>query len=112
MTCSVRLFKRLLAKIGNIDAKLMIAGPKEDPFAAAGKAQAMAGGGKAVKMKADKVTSGGSKPTTVNITIGKFQDSVNFYTQNMTENANDAVKLFEEALERVINGVSQGVGIA
>jgi TP901 family phage tail tape measure protein len=100
-------------KVGNIDAKLMVAGPKEDPFATAGgKAQAIGAGGKAVKMKADKVASGGSKPTTVNITIGKFQDSVNFYTQNMTENANDAVKLFEEALERVINGVSQGVGIA
>lgn len=98
--------------VGNIDAKLMVAGPKEDPFgAAAGKAQAIAGGGKAVKAKADKVTSGGSKPTTVNITIGKFQDSVNFNVTNMTEAANDAVKLFEEALERVVNGVSQGVGI-
>ncbi|GAA4354159.1 hypothetical protein GCM10023185_15560 [Hymenobacter saemangeumensis] len=96
-------------KVGAIDSKLMVAGPKEDPFEAAAKAQGVAA--KPVKAKAEKVTSGGSKPTTVNITIGKFQDSININTTNLTEGTNDVVRMLEEALERVVNGVSQGVGI-
>lgn len=100
-------------KVGAIDSKLMIAGAKEDPFAAASGALggAGSGAGKAVKAKAEKVTSGGSKPTTINITIGKFQDSINVNVTNVSEGVNDIVRMIEEGLERVVNGVSQGVGI-
>ncbi|WP_400192818.1 phage tail tape measure protein [Hymenobacter sp. B81] len=82
-----------------------------DPFAAGQNAQALSlGGSKGVKAKADKVSSGGSKPTTVNITIGKFQDSINIHATTLKEGTNDMVAMLEEALTRVVNGVSQGVG--
>ncbi|MBD2769701.1 phage tail tape measure protein [Hymenobacter sp. BT664] len=94
---------------GDIESKLIIAGKNEDPFAAGQTAIGAAGNGK-LKASVDKVASGGSKPTTINIHIGKFQDSVNFYTTNIKEGVNDAMTMLEEGLTRVVNGVSQGTG--
>lgn len=102
-----------LGKMGNMDisTKLIVAGKTEDPFAAGGAAGGQGiGANKAVKSKMDKVASGGSKPTTVNISIAKFQDAININTTNLKEGTNDVVAMLEEALTRVVNGVSQGVG--
>ena len=68
------------------------------------------GANKTVKAKVDKVASGGSKPTTVNISIAKFQDAININTTNLREGVNDVQAMLEEALVRVTNGVSQGIG--
>ena len=100
-----------LGKMGNVDisSKLIVAGKTEDPFAAGGGAGKQAiGANKAVKSKMDKVSSGGSKPTTINISIAKFQDAININTTNLKEGTNDVVAMLEEALTRVVNGVSQG----
>ncbi|GGG33405.1 phage tail tape measure protein [Hymenobacter glacieicola] len=102
-----------MGKMGEvaIDSKLIVAGKAEDPFSS-GNNQAIGGAAnKGVKASVDKVASGGSKPTTINITIGKFQDSINIYTTNMKEGASDMVSQLEEALTRVVNGVSQGTGV-
>lgn len=103
-----------LGKMGSVDisSKLIVAGKNEDPFAAgAGGAGGQGiGANKAIKAKTDKVASGGSKPTTINITIGKFQDSININVTNMKEGVNDVVAMLEEGLTRVVNGVSQSTG--
>jgi TP901 family phage tail tape measure protein len=99
-----------LGKMGDvaIDAKVIQAGKNEDPFAA-GKGQGLAAN-KPIKSKVDGVAKGGSKPTTINISIAKFQDAININTTNLKEGTNDVVAMLEEALTRVVNGVSQGVG--
>ncbi|MES2730044.1 MAG: phage tail tape measure protein [Pseudomonadota bacterium] len=102
-----------MGKMGSvaIDSKLIVAGKDEDPFAAGMNAAAIGGGANnKVKAATDKVAGGGSKPTTINISIGKFQDAINIYTTNVKDGANDVVKNLEEALTRVVNGVSQGTG--
>jgi TP901 family phage tail tape measure protein len=99
-----------MGKMGDvaIDSKLIVAGKDEDPFSS-GNSQAIgSGSNKGMKASVDKVASGGSKPTNIYINIGKFQDAINIYTTNMKEGANDVVANLEEALTRVVNGVSQG----
>ncbi len=100
-----------LGKMGDvaIDSKVIMTGKNEDPFAAGQKSQGLAAN-PAVKSKVDGVAKGGSKPTTINISIAKFQDAININTTNLREGTNDAVAMLEEALTRVVNGVSQGVG--
>ncbi|MDJ0363570.1 phage tail tape measure protein [Hymenobacter sp. H14-R3] len=100
-----------LGKMGDIaiDAKVIQAGKNEDPFAAGTKSQGLAAN-QPIKSKVDGVAKGGSKPTTINIAIAKFQDSINIHTTTLKEGANDMVAQLEEALTRVVNGVSQGTG--
>jgi hypothetical protein len=101
-----------LGKMGEvaIDSKLIVAGKNEDPFAK-GNPNAMGlASNKSIKSKVDGVASGGSKPTTINISIAKFQDSINIHTTTLKEGTNDVVAMLEEALTRVVNGVSQSAG--
>ncbi len=83
---------------------LMKSDKSADPFANSNM-PGMPKGSKGVREGVDKVASGGSKPTNITIHIGKFQDSINIYTTNMKDGANDAVAKLEEALIRVVNGV-------
>jgi TP901 family phage tail tape measure protein len=102
-----------MGKMGDvaIDSKLIVAGKDEDPFNPAGGAGSQAiGANPTVKASTDKVASGGSKPTNIYIRLDKFQDNINIYTTNMKEGTNDAVRILEEGLTRVLNGVSQGTG--
>jgi TP901 family phage tail tape measure protein len=104
-----------MGKMGNVDisSKLIVAGKNEDPFSASANGQAIGGAANAkVKSSVDKVASGGTKPTNIYISIGKFQDSINIYTTSMKDGANDAVAKLEEALTRVVNSVSQGTATA
>jgi hypothetical protein len=94
-----------------IDASVIKVMPGQDPFAMPGGPNDQTlGGNRNIKNRVDKVASGGSKPTTVNISIAKFQDAININTTNLTAGVNDMVAQLEEALTRVTNGVSQGIG--
>lgn len=102
-----------LGKMGDvaIDAKVIQSAKNEDPFAAGNKGMGLAAN-KPIKSKVDGVAKGGSKPTTINISIAKFQDSINIHTTTLKEGTNDMVAMLEEALTRVVNGVSQSAGNA
>ncbi|MEJ7658467.1 MAG: hypothetical protein WKG07_01990 [Hymenobacter sp.] len=91
-----------------VGAGLMKPDKPEDPFA--NPKGPGAPGGKGMRDGVDKISSGGSKPTTIIINIAKFQDKIEIHTTNFTQGVNDAVAQLEEALTRVVNGVSQGVG--
>jgi TP901 family phage tail tape measure protein len=95
----------------SIDANILRPGSNEDPFAN-GKMPDGLGfkGNQGIKSKIDGVAGGGSKPTTINIHIAKFQDSINIHTTTLKEGTNDVVAMLEEALTRVVNGVSQSAG--
>jgi TP901 family phage tail tape measure protein len=94
---------------GDIGAKLIMGGKDEDPFAAS-KTNIGAAGNSKVKSSVDKVASGGSKPQNIYINIGKFQDQIVINTTSVKEGAKDMVASLEEALVRVVNGVSQATG--
>jgi tape measure domain-containing protein len=55
---------------------------------------------------ANDITSGGSKQTNITINLGKFQDSINIYSQNVKEGINDMQEQIETALLRVLNSTN------
>ncbi len=88
---------------------LMKSDKPEDPFAKPGDTKKPKNE-KEARKGIDKISSGGSKPTTVIIKIAKFQDSIQIHTTTLTQGVNSMVSQLEEALTRVVNGVGQGVG--
>ncbi len=63
--------------------------------------------GLGVESGLSSISGGGSKQTTFNITLGKFQDKIEIHTTTLQEGVNDAVTILDEALLRVLNGVQQ-----
>jgi TP901 family phage tail tape measure protein len=55
----------------------------------------------------DTVSGGGSKPTTINITIGKLNESIVINTTNLDEGSVDVEGKLTEMLLRVVNGANQ-----
>ena len=96
--------------LSDLGKGLMQSDKQEDPFATP-KGPEMRNKERGIRQGVDNINSGGSKPTTINITIGKFQDSININTTNLTQGVNDAVKIVEEAFERMVNGVTQNAAI-
>ncbi|MES2732870.1 MAG: tape measure protein [Bacteroidota bacterium] len=54
-----------------------------------------------------QVSDGGKKQTTINITIGKFQDKTEIHTTNLTEGVKLTEDMFIDMFIRVLNGASQ-----
>ncbi len=65
------------------------------------------GGAGANVSKGDSITGGGSKMTTVNITIGKLQDGTNIYVTNTKDGLSDLGDKVQEILLRAVNSVNQ-----
>ena len=49
------------------------------------------------------ITSGGKKQTNITINLGKFQDSINIYSQNMSEGIDELQEKIEVAMLKVLN---------
>lgn len=103
-------FGDMKVSVPALSSGLEVATSPLDPTGAGGLG-ASAPGNKPIKTKQEKVSSGGSKPTTINISFQKFQDKIEIHSATMSEGVNDAVALVEEAFVRMLNGVSQGAGI-
>lgn len=56
----------------------------------------------------DTVSGGGSKPTTINITIGKLNESIVINTTHLDEGSADIESKMTEILLRVVNSANQG----
>jgi TP901 family phage tail tape measure protein len=92
--------------LNGLSAGLMQPGKMDDPFANPnGPGGAKPGAG--LQSGLDKVSSGGSKPTTIIINVAKFQDKIEIHSHNIKEGVNNVVGMLEEALQRVVDGVSQ-----
>lgn len=103
-------FGKMNIGVPELGAGLMQTKSPLDPTGAGGLDPSAPGNGK-VKSKLDKVSSGGSKPTTINITFQKFQDKIEIHNSGpLREGVNDAVAMVEEAFVRMLNGVSMGYG--
>lgn len=63
--------------------------------------------GNAGNQIAGNIAGGGSKPTTVNISIGKFQDQIVIQSSTVKEGVADMRRIIEEELLRVLNGANQ-----
>jgi hypothetical protein len=62
----------------------------------------------------NNITSGGSRPTNITITLGKLMDKVEIHSTNLKEGTEDMTKLVTEALLRVLNSgnaVAAGGGV-
>jgi phage-related minor tail protein len=59
------------------------------------------------KKKSDGIISGGSKQTTINITIGKLNEKIEIYTTNLKEGAGEIEQKVNEILLRAVNSVNQ-----
>lgn len=60
-------------------------------------------GGKTV---IDKITSGGTRPTTINISLGKFQDQIVIHAANVKEGAQQMRDIIVEEMARVLNSAN------
>jgi hypothetical protein len=56
------------------------------------------------------ITSGGSKQTNISLSLGKLQDSINIYAQNIDESADELERKISEAVLRALNGVIIAAG--
>lgn len=72
----------------------------------AGLIPGMSGAGSAVKPE----SVGSVRPTTVNVTIGKFQDSININTTNLKESASAIAEQVNKYLLSVVNDVNRMAG--
>ena len=59
------------------------------------------------KEKADSIVGGGSKQTTINITIGKLQDKTEIHVDSTEKGLNNLSEKVQEILLRAINSVNQ-----
>ena len=59
------------------------------------------------KEKADSIVSGGSKQTSINITIGKLQDKTEIHVDSTEKGLNNLSEKVQEILLRAINSVNQ-----
>lgn len=55
----------------------------------------------------DGVSGGGSKSTSINITIGKMNETIEIKTTNLTESTTDIEAMFMQLFMRVVNGAGQ-----
>ncbi len=60
-------------------------------------------GSSSIMDTADSITSGGSRPTTINISLGKLLENVVINSQTVKEGASDMEKIVVETLLRVLN---------
>lgn len=70
-------------------------------------AGAGAGGAKGKAKSADGIVSGGSKMTTINITIQKLQDDTKIYVTNTEQGLSNLGDKVQEVLLRAVNSVNQ-----
>ena len=68
-------------------------------------------GGEDVKSGMSGITGGGSKPTNINITIGKFQDSIQIYANNLDESLDEMEDKIISKLLAVVNRANQLQGV-
>ncbi len=61
----------------------------------------------AVRGGLEGVSGGGTKQTTFNIHIAKFQDKTEIHTTTLQGGVNDALEILEEGFLRMLNGVQQ-----
>ncbi|HUM50488.1 MAG TPA: phage tail tape measure protein [Chitinophagales bacterium] len=61
---------------------------------------------KEAKSTAENITSGGSKPTNIYVTIGKFQDKIEIHAATMKEGVDDIVRLIDERFLAVLNSAN------
>lgn len=54
----------------------------------------------------DNIAAGGSRPTTINISLGKFQDQIVIHANNVKEGASDMADMIIEELHRVLNSAN------
>jgi hypothetical protein len=54
----------------------------------------------------DDITKGGTRPTTINITLGKFQDQIVIHAQNVKEGAAQIRDIIMEEMARVLNSAN------
>jgi hypothetical protein len=52
------------------------------------------------------ITSGGTRPTTINITLGKFQDQIVIHATNVKEGASEMRDIIIDELARVLNSAN------
>jgi hypothetical protein len=64
------------------------------------------GGSKELNDSASGISSGGARPTNINITIGKFQDKIEIHSVNVKEGADELVRIIEERLLGVLNSAN------
>jgi hypothetical protein len=57
------------------------------------------------------ITSGGSKPTNINISIGKFQDSIQVYANNLDESLEEIEDKIVSKLVQIVNRGNQLQGV-
>lgn len=61
-----------------------------------------------IKQGIDTISGGGSKPTTINITIGKLNEQIIINTTNLDEGSVDVEAKLTEIMLRVVNNANQG----
>jgi tape measure domain-containing protein len=64
-------------------------------------------GNKDTKKNIEGVSGGGSKPTTINITIGKLNEKIEVSTVNLREGVDDIERIMTQLLMRVVNNANQ-----
>jgi TP901 family phage tail tape measure protein len=65
------------------------------------------GGNKDTKKNIEGVSGGGSKPTTINISIGKLNEKIEVSTVNLREGVDDIERIMIQLLMRVVNNANQ-----
>lgn len=61
---------------------------------------------KEAKQTADNITGGGSKPTNIYVTIGKFQDKTELHSVNIKDGVDDIGRMVEERVLAVLNSIN------
>ncbi|MBN1250688.1 MAG: phage tail tape measure protein [Bacteroidales bacterium] len=62
--------------------------------------------GKGLSDGISSVTEGGKQQKNITINLGKFQDSINIYSENITEGVNEMQDAVENALLRILNSAN------
>ncbi len=92
-----------MGKLGTGSPTDIFSGNKAGEMGGAG--TNLAGGG--ANKGLEGVSGGGSKPTNINITIGKLNETIQITTQNLKEGASDVEAILMQMLMRVVNGANQ-----
>jgi hypothetical protein len=64
---------------------------------------------KTAKETASNITSGGQRPLTIQLTIGKLQDQIVIHTTNLQMGAKDAAAQVVQALLGELNGMNNAL---
>ncbi len=68
-------------------------------------------GNEEIQKDISDITGGGPKPTNINITIGKFQDSIQVYANNLDESLEEIEDKIVSRLLQVVNRANQLQGV-